>query len=65
MKESIFLSVDLVMLLQKGSPLLDGVNDIIRVLESGIYNQWVQNCIKMREITRSEASATKTLEREF
>jgi hypothetical protein len=65
MKERTVIFINLVMLLQKGSPLLDRVNIITRVSEGSIFNQWVKNCPEMREINRSEANAATTLEDEF
>jgi hypothetical protein len=65
-KESAVLFTDVIMLLQKGSPLLDRVNEIIgRVLEGGIIDYWVQNCAEIREVIKAEANATKTLADEF
>jgi hypothetical protein len=65
-KESTVLLTDVIMLLQKGSPLLHRVNEIIRrVSEGGIIDHWVQSCAEMREVIKAEANATKTLADEF
>jgi hypothetical protein len=66
MKESAVLFVNIVMLLQKGSPLLDRVNDIItRVSEGGIFNHWMQSCAEMREVNKAEANTAKKLPYKF
>jgi hypothetical protein len=65
-KESTVIVTDVIMLLQKGSPLLDRVNEIIRrVSEGGIIEHWVHNCAEMREVMKAEANAQTTLADEF
>jgi hypothetical protein len=65
-KDSTVLLTDMVMLLQKGSPLLDRVNEIIdRVLESGLFNRWIQESTESEAITKAVETSAKTLTDEF
>jgi hypothetical protein len=65
-KDNPVLLTDIVMLLQKGSPLLERVNEIIdRVLESGILNHWFKDSIEAQVIMKSVSNSTTTLADEF
>jgi hypothetical protein len=60
------IRTDMVMLLQKGSPFLDRVNEIIsRVSESGIFNQWIQESPERKSPIKSTAMSKKSLGDEF